>query len=196
MPSTAGVVLGNLLDSLGVFHIDSYVTFWYFDIMVGSVKRRGSGEFFKIGQVAQRTGVTLRTIRYYQSLGLIEAAHRTRGGLHLYQSEACDRIRFIRDLRSLNIPLTRVREMLERRRTAQTGAEGAHDIVATLTDSLRDAEKRLEQYVVLRRELTEALEVLETCLRCSTRPLREACTACENLTRREQVPVYIRALVH
>jgi DNA-binding transcriptional MerR regulator len=163
--------------------------------MMARVKVTGSDELLKIGEIARRTGVTLRTIRYYQSLGLIEAAHRSRGGLHLYRSETCDRIQFIRDLRSLNVPLARIREMLERRKTARTGAEAARDVAAALTRGLTDVEKGLRGYLVLRQEMTEALSVLEACLRCSAR-LPEACRACENLTRRERVPVYIRALVN
>ncbi len=160
------------------------------------LKTKRSHELLKSGELAQQTGVTLRTIRYYQSLGLIEAARRTRGGLHLYATETCDRIQFIRDLRSLDISLTGIRAMLERRRLARTGAEGARDVVAALTASLRDLEKRLQQFQVLRQEMTEALGVLETCLRCPTRPLREACYTCENLTRRDRVPTYIRAMVN
>jgi DNA-binding transcriptional MerR regulator len=157
---------------------------------------KGTDEFLKIGELARRTGVTLRTIRYYQSLGLVEAARRTRGGLHLYGGEACDRIQLIRDLRSLDVPLVRIREILARRKSARTGAEGACEAAATLTHSLADMERRVQQHLALRREMTEALGVLETCLRCSARPSREACYACENLARRERIPVYIRALVN
>jgi DNA-binding transcriptional MerR regulator len=153
-------------------------------------------ELLKIGEVARRTGVTLRTIRYYQSLGLIETGHRTRGGLHLYPSEACDRIQFIRDLRSLDVPLSRIRALLIERKSARTGADGARDITAALTLGLAEVEKRVQQYLVLRHEMTQALEVLEACLRCSAKPSREVCYACENLTERQRVPAYIRALVN
>lgn len=164
--------------------------------MAVATKGRRSAELLKIGEISRRTGVTLRTIRYYRSLGLVEAAHRTGGGLHLYRAAVCDRIRFIRDLRSLDVPLAGIREMLERHRTARTGAEGAPDVVAALAHSLTDVEKRLQQYLVLRQEMTEALSVLESCLRCSARPSREVCYACGNLTRRERVPAYVRALVN
>ncbi len=153
-------------------------------------------ELLKIGEVARRTGVTLRTIRYYQSLGLIETGHRTRGGLHLYPAEACDRIQFIRDLRSLDVPLARIRALLVERKSARTGAEGARDVTAALALGLAEVEKRMQQYLVLRHEMTEALEVLETCLQCAARPSREVCYACENLTLRERLPAYIRALVN
>ena len=129
--------------------------------MTGRGNLKGPEELLRIGEVARRTGVTLRTVRYYQSLGLIRAADRTRGGLHLYRSEACDRIQFIRDLRSLDVPLRWIREMLERHKTARTGAEGARELAATLTRSLPEVEKGLQQYLVLRHEMTEALEILE-----------------------------------
>lgn len=164
--------------------------------MEAAAKEKQSQELLKIGEVARRTGVTLRTIRYYQSLGLIEASRRTRGGLHLYPSEACDRIQFIRDLRSLDVPLTRIRDLLYRRKAAETGAQGARDVAAVLTRGLAEAEKRVQQYLVLRREMAEALDVLETCLRCPATPGREVCYACENLTRRDRVPAYVRALVN
>ena len=165
-------------------------------MMARPAREKRSNDFLTIGEVAQRTGVTLRTVRYYQSLGLVEAAHRTSGGFHLYRTEACDRIQFIRDLRSLDIPLARIREMLEWRKTARTGAEGAPDVVAALTHNLANVEKRLQRHLILRKEMEEALGVLETCLRCSVRPVREACCACENLTLRERIPLYIRALVN
>lgn len=165
-------------------------------MMLGAAKATRSEGLLKIGEVSQRTGVTLRTIRYYQSLGLVEAAHRTRGGLNLYRAEVCDRIQLIRDLRSVGISLTRIREMLDLRKTARTGAEGAHDIAAAFTHSLADIEKRLQHCVLLRQEMTEALGILETCLRCAVRPSREACCTCEHLTRQERIPVYIRGLVN
>ena len=149
----------------------------------------------KVGEVAEQVGVTLRTVRYYQSLGLIEANRRSRGGVHLYGHEACDRIRFIRDLRSLNIPLATIRRMIEERRLAGTGADGARGIVASLSHGLAEIDKRMQQYLGVRRELTEALEVLATCLRCERTPFKMICLACENLAGRERLPVYVRGLV-
>ncbi len=163
---------------------------------MGATGQKRPDVLLKIGEVARRTGVTLRTIRYYQSLGLIEEARRTRGGLYLYQVDACDRIQFIRDMRSLDVPLARIRDLLRRRAAAQTGAEGAREVAITLTRGLAEVEKRMQRYFLLRREMTEALGVLETCLRCSARPSREVCYACDNLSQRETIPAHIRALVN
>jgi len=48
--------------------------------MAAMVKVKGSDELLKIGEVARRTGVTLRTIRYYQSLGPIAIRAVLKGG--------------------------------------------------------------------------------------------------------------------
>jgi DNA-binding transcriptional MerR regulator len=53
----------------------------------------------KIHEVAAETGLTPRTIRYYEELGLLEPAARSEGAYRLYDAEDLDRLRFIRGLR-------------------------------------------------------------------------------------------------
>jgi len=163
------------------------------------MRRQRSGNLpevlLKVGEVARRAGVTLRTIRYYQSLGLIRAACRTAGGMHLYRPEACDRAQLIRDLRKLDVSLGTIRKVLEAERRAETGAERARIIRATLSRSLAELENRLQGYLGLRQNLVRALETLQACRRCGRRPSRASCSACENLVHFAAVPVYIRALV-
>jgi DNA-binding transcriptional MerR regulator len=150
----------------------------------------------KVGEVARRAGVTLRTIRYYQSLGLIRAACRTAGGMHLYHPEACDRAQLIRDLRKLDVSLGAIRKGLEAERRAETGAGRARVIRATLSRGLAELENRLQGYLAVRQNLVQALETLQACGRCGRRPSRARCSACENLVHFEAVPIYIRALVN
>jgi MerR family transcriptional regulator, copper efflux regulator len=164
------------------------------------MRRQRSGNIsealLKIGEVARRTGVTLRTIRYYQSLGLIRAACRTAGGMHLYHPEACDRAQLIRDLRKLDVSLGAIRTVLEAERRAETGAERARLFKSTLSRGLAELENRIQGYLGLRENLLQALETLQACGRCGHRPSRASCSACENLVHFEAVPVYIRALVN
>ena len=164
------------------------------------MRRQRSGTtsetLLKIGDVARRAGVTLRTIRYYQSLGLIQAARRTAGGMHLYHPEACDRAQLIRDLRKLDVSLSCVRTMLEEERRAATGAERARLMGATLLRALAELENRVEGYLGVRQNLVQALERLQGCAPCGRRPSREGCSACEDLVHSEAVPVYLRGLVN
>jgi DNA-binding transcriptional MerR regulator len=157
---------------------------------------KDSERLLKIGAVARRAGVTLRTIRYYQSLGLIRAACQTTGGMRLYHPEACDRAQFIRDLRKLDVPLGAIKTVLEAERGAESGAERARVIGAALVGRLADLEQRVQGYLGLRQNLVQALETLQACSRCVRRPSRAGCYSCENLVHLEAVPVYIRALVN
>jgi len=158
--------------------------------------RKLSEALLKIGEVARRAGVTLRTIRYYQSLGLIRAACRTAGGMHLYHPEACDRARLIRDLRKLDVSLGAIRAVLEAERRARTGAERARVFRTTLSRGLAELEDRIQGYLELKRNLARALETLQACRGCGRRPSRAGCSRCENLVHFETVPVYIRALAN
>ncbi len=159
---------------------------------MNALSKEGKACLLKVGEVAKRVGVTLRTVRYYQSLGLIQASHRTAGGVHLYGEEVCDRIRFIRDLRSLAVPLSTIRGIIDERCRASTGAEAAQSIVATLNQEMVEIDARVQRYLGLQREMEEALGILESCLDCREAPSRAACMACGNLSGRDSVPAYVR----
>jgi hypothetical protein len=56
---------------------------------------------YRIGEVAERTGVTTRTIRYYEELGLLEGAEREKGRHRLYCDSDIARLRELIRLRDL-----------------------------------------------------------------------------------------------
>lgn len=67
------------------------------------------------GTLATRAGVNKQTIRYYERIGLIEAAPRNDSGYRIYTEAVVDRIRFIRQAKSLGFELAEIRELLELR---------------------------------------------------------------------------------
>src|SRR6185437_16398876 len=70
--------------------------------------------FQRIEQVAARTGLTKRTLRYYEEIGLLEPSTRTEGGYRLYREadiEHLERIKRLRDL--LGFSLAEIREIAE-----------------------------------------------------------------------------------
>jgi len=66
-----------------------------------------------IGQVAKMTGMTAKTIRYYESIGVVPAARRGLSGYRHYDDAAVDRLRFVRRARSLGLPLGRLKSLSE-----------------------------------------------------------------------------------
>jgi DNA-binding transcriptional MerR regulator len=73
---------------------------------------RGSG-YLQIGEAAGRTGLTQRTLRYYEELGLLKPANRMEGGFRLYSLEDMERIDYIKNLRDvLGFSLAEIRDMV------------------------------------------------------------------------------------
>lgn len=66
-----------------------------------------------IGELARRTGLSVKTIRYYSDLGLVPEAARTRTGHRRYDAESALRLDFVRTLRELGLDLATIRRLLD-----------------------------------------------------------------------------------
>jgi DNA-binding transcriptional MerR regulator len=66
----------------------------------------------QIGDVAARVGLSLRTIRYYDEMGLVVPSERSAGGFRLYSESDVERLALIKTIRPLDFPLEQVRELL------------------------------------------------------------------------------------
>ena len=65
-----------------------------------------------IGQAARRSGVPAKTIRYYETIGLIDRAERSDGNYRVYGSSDVETLRFIQRARSLGFSVSEVAELL------------------------------------------------------------------------------------
>jgi MerR family transcriptional regulator, copper efflux regulator len=66
----------------------------------------------RIGELATRTGVSPKTIRYYEDIGLLPAPPRTRSGYRDYDEDAAARLGFVRAAASVGLTLGEIREVL------------------------------------------------------------------------------------
>ncbi len=66
----------------------------------------------QIGEVAEETGLSLRTIRYYEEVGLVTPSARTTGGFRLYSDSDLARLRLIRRMKPLDFSLQEMRDVL------------------------------------------------------------------------------------
>lgn len=130
----------------------------------------GRGGLYQIGEVAERLGLSLRTVRYYEEVGLVTPADRSPGGFRLYDDEAVERLRLIREMKPLEFSLEETRELLELRdRLAESG--GASEERSALVDRLAmftvAAEERCDR-------LAELLARAETFAEALRREIRRA----------------------
>ncbi|HSP74899.1 MAG TPA: MerR family DNA-binding transcriptional regulator [Cryobacterium sp.] len=113
-----------------------------------------------IGELAEKTGLSLRTIRHYDEIGLLKASGRTEGGFRLYTQEDLSRLILIRRRKPLGFSLEEMIELLKVIDTLQGGGSGSDnpEVREELGRFIRQAVERREK---LQEQLTMADEFLD-----------------------------------
>ena len=109
----------------------------------------------KIGQLAERTGVSTKAIRYYEDIGVLPEPDRASNGYRSYGTEAADRIAFIQDAQSAGLSLNEIQGILELR---DTGQSTCHHVVATLQRHLDEVDRQMDELKRTRRRLNEIID--------------------------------------
>nr|WP_216217710.1 MerR family transcriptional regulator [Amycolatopsis aidingensis] len=111
----------------------------------------------QIGEVAERTGLSLRTIRYYEEVGLVRPSARSQGGFRLYTDPDVARLLLIKRMKPLGFQLEEMRELLAVLRPDDTGAAGAGGLGAEEAERLRGFSEAAERRCAeLRAKLEDA----------------------------------------
>ena len=113
-----------------------------------------------IGELAERTGVTPETIRYYEREGVIPPAPRTgAGGYRQYGTADAERLRFVRRARDLSFSLDEVRELLAL--AAGDPSRRCDDVNQIAHAHLAQVDAKLGQLRALRRELNRLIDACD-----------------------------------
>ena len=131
------------------------------------------------GDLARATGNTVRTIRFYESEGLLAPADVSGGGHRRYDGEDLERLELITDLRELGLSLAEIRSILKLRSGCETAAEFALRLEQVLVAHLEQAQRRLERLRRVKREMLEALSAIQVRL-CSTGTQQCPCAVAED----------------
>lgn len=102
-------------------------------------------EMMHIGELAERTGLSLRTIRHYDEIGLLTPSGRSEGGFRLYTEEDHDRLMLIRRMKPLGYSLEQMGDLLRALDNASPSSIDPESSYRTLADFRRDAEERREK---------------------------------------------------
>ena len=110
----------------------------------------GETRLLRIQEVASELGLTTRSIRYYEELGLLSPAARSEGAYRLYDASDIERLRFIKELRDdAGFSLAEIGQLLEdeaarvRSREAFAHTVDLHERRALVTDSLERADRQV-----------------------------------------------------
>jgi DNA-binding transcriptional MerR regulator len=118
----------------------------------------------KIGAVAGRSGVSVKTIRFYCDQGLLQPSGRSEGRYRLFDESVYGELALIRTLRALDIPLPTITAVLEVRRT---GVCTCDNLQSTIRAKASEIEQRIADLQALHLELNR---LLSTWQRCGGRP--------------------------
>lgn len=154
-----------------------------------------NGGLMRIGDLARKAGTTMRTIRYYEQLGLIAPAARTRGGFRLYEEEELRKLRLIKNLQLVETPLAQVKAFFDQRRQGRAASDIATGISRLLEQQLREVEHRIAQFRATEASLRETIEILRCCSECSLEPGPQVCPRCPAITSRGEIPLHMQAVI-
>ena len=127
----------------------------------------------KIGDFAKTANTNLRTLRYYEELGLLHPAARSEGGFRYYRPTDVHRVRLIWDLQQLGLQLERIAELLSTRDESLTHEQLLERVRSALQEQDRLLVERISQLEAQRGKVSAALLKLEDCRSCSHHPTPE-----------------------
>jgi DNA-binding transcriptional MerR regulator len=102
---------------------------------------------FSIQQVAQRTGLSIDTLRYYERIGLLEPVSRASSGHRRYQQKDIDWISLVLNLRETGMPLAQIHHFAGLRRQGEATALSRLHILEQHQHALKQQMRRLEQHM-------------------------------------------------
>ncbi len=112
------------------------------------------GRIYKIGEVVQMTGLTHRTLRYYEELGLLGKRHHRRGRARVYTAQEVERLRMIQQCQQLpGFSLKKIKGIVEK-----------HQLAERLLEEARrepSGPKREEKLLEAREQLQAHLDIVE-----------------------------------
>jgi DNA-binding transcriptional MerR regulator len=124
-------------------------------------------QLHQIGEVADRLGLSLRTVRYYEEAGLVRPSERTDGGFRLYGEGEVARLEVIKQMKPLGFSLQEMRELLDARDVLERGQAGEPDFEQAL--------ERLSQFSdAARRKCIDLDDQLKTAAQFVARLRRES----------------------
>lgn len=134
-----------------------------------------------IGQIAVESGIPIKTIRYYEELGLLKCSGRTKGGFRLFSPEVLDRLAFIKRAQKLGLSLQEIREFLQ---ICDEECFSSKEITNKLKDTILEIDPHIKQLQYLKTELKELLpraQILE----------KSNCKICDSISEKKLNNIFI-----
>ncbi|MCL4537938.1 MAG: heavy metal-responsive transcriptional regulator [Nitrospirae bacterium] len=111
---------------------------------------------FFIGDIAKRFGLNPRTIRYYETIGILPKAGRTESGYRIYTNETVERLDFIIKAKTLGLKLNEIKEILQLHEKGEVPCECTKEFIRKKISEIED---KITSLTELKIRLTELLKL-------------------------------------
>jgi DNA-binding transcriptional MerR regulator len=114
----------------------------------------------RIGEVARRTGLSVKTIRFYCDEGLLQPKDRSAGGYRLFDEENLAELAIIRALRAMDVSIPELVRILEVRRAGVCNCSVLKDSITAKMESIK---LRIDELAAMKDELARLLGSWQDC---------------------------------
>jgi hypothetical protein len=114
----------------------------------------------RIGEVARRTGLSVKTIRFYCDEGLLQPKDRSAGGYRLFDEENLAELAIIRALRAMDVSIPELVRILEVRRS---GVCNCSLLKGSIVDKMASMDQRISELRIMKDELARLLDSWQDC---------------------------------
>src|SRR6266852_3764046 len=114
----------------------------------------------KIGQLARRSGTTVKAVRFYEAIGLLPRPARSPSGYRLYTKQDLVRLAFIQRAKLMGLPLGKIKDLvvhLSEKKCACPKIRGQLEDITTKIDQLALLKRELEGFLVKMEQARPAL---------------------------------------
>lgn len=104
----------------------------------------------KIGQLSKVSGCSIQSIRYYEKEGLLKSPSRSEGNFRLYNEKALQELEFVKHCRSLDIPLSDIKTLIDLKHRPEESCSSINNLIANQLDLVN---QRIKELKALKSEL-------------------------------------------
>ena len=141
--------------------------------------RNAPEEWLTTGEMARLSQTTLRTVRFYESEGLITSCAREDGGHRKFSGAELKKLQIITDLREAGLSLPEIKTLIALKGTCATPQQAACSMITNLCAQVTDVDRRICTLERVRNELRSMLAMLNVCRECKSPAFPTRCGDCE-----------------
>jgi MerR family copper efflux transcriptional regulator len=145
----------------------------------------------RVGELAKRTGKTVRALHLYEEIGVLEPARRTDAGYRLYAPDAITRVEWITRLQDTGLSLPEIRDLLASWGSSGSAPGAMKKVTELYARKLGETRAQIARLRELEAELERSLGYLETCDTCEPQRAVAACPSCDRHECDTHTPVLV-----